>query len=117
MNCCHVSSPLPFIEETLSLCVHVQSLVETRKTKLPVNRTDVAPSPFSIALIFSSGTFLRMAGSNSAQYEDRGYILKIVQAITLALAFTLLGSRLYVRFKITKNPGWDDFFIVLAMVK
>ena len=58
-----------------------------------------------------------MAGLNSAPYEDRGYVLKIVQAITLALALTLLGSRLYVRFKITKNPGWDDFFVVLAMVK
>ena len=58
-----------------------------------------------------------MAESNSAQYEDRGNILKIVEAIMLALAFTILGSRLYVRFRITKNPGWDDFFIVLAMVK
>ena len=58
-----------------------------------------------------------MAGSDSAPYEDRSYILKIVETIALAFAFTLLGSRLYVRFKVTKNPGWDDFFIVLAMVK
>ena len=58
-----------------------------------------------------------MVEANSALHEDRGYILKIIQAITLALAFTLLGSRLYVRLKITKNPGWDDSFIILAMVK
>jgi len=47
---------------------------------------------------------------------DRGYILNIIQGIFLALAFASLAARLYVRTRITKNLGWDDFFIVLATV-
>ena len=57
-----------------------------------------------------------MAGSGPAPNDDRGYILVTIVAITLALALSLLCSRFYVRLKITKNPGWDDFFIVLAVV-
>ena len=57
-----------------------------------------------------------MAEPDSMLYENRSYILKIIQAFALSFAFTLLGSRLLVRFKITKSPGWDDFFIVIAMV-
>ena len=49
--------------------------------------------------------------------DDRGYILITIVAITLALALALLCSRFYVRIKVTKNPGWDDFFIVLAVVR
>lgn len=59
---------------------------------------------------------LEMPDSASAPYANRGYVLNVIEAITLALAFALLGSRLYVRTRITKNLGWDDFFIVLAMV-
>lgn len=58
-----------------------------------------------------------MADPNSVSYENRSYILIAIQAVTLTVAFTLLGSRLYVRFKITKSPGWDDLFIVIATVK
>ncbi|KAF4625684.1 hypothetical protein G7Y89_g12482 [Cudoniella acicularis] len=47
---------------------------------------------------------------------DRGYILNIIEGIFLALAFTSLAARIYVRTRVTKNLGWDDFFIVLATV-
>ena len=50
-------------------------------------------------------------------HDDRGYVLITIVAITLALALALLCSRFYVRIKITKNPGWDDVFIVLAIVR
>ncbi len=58
-----------------------------------------------------------MAASNSAPYSDRGYILITTMATTLALALALLSARLYVRIKITRNLGFDDFFIVLAMAR
>lgn len=53
---------------------------------------------------------------DSASNNNRAYQLITIVAITLALALSLLGSRFYVRMKITKNPGWDDFFIVLAVM-
>jgi len=55
-----------------------------------------------------------MAGPNPS--SDRGYILNVIQGIFLALAFTSLIVRMYVRIKVTRNLGWDDFFIVLATV-
>lgn len=55
-----------------------------------------------------------MAGTNLS--SDRGYILNVIQGIFLALAFTSLIARMYVRTKVTRNLGWDDFFIVLATV-
>ena len=58
-----------------------------------------------------------MAAPNSASYEDRGYVLCIIVGFTLALALALMCCRFYVRIKVTKNPGWDDIMIVLAMVR
>lgn len=57
-----------------------------------------------------------MAVSDAVPYDERGHVLIAIIAVTLALALSLLGFRLHVRMRITKNPGLDDFFIVLAMV-
>lgn len=33
------------------------------------------------------------------------------------LAWAAVGLRLYTRFKIVRAPGWDDFFIGIALVR
>ena len=58
-----------------------------------------------------------MAVPSSARDEDRGYVLCIIVAFTLTLALALICCRFYVRIKVTKNLGWDDVLIVLAMVR
>lgn len=33
------------------------------------------------------------------------------------LAWAAVGLRLYTRFRVVRVPGWDDLFIVLALVR
>lgn len=33
------------------------------------------------------------------------------------LAWAAVGLRLYTRFRVVRAPGWDDLFIVLALVR
>jgi hypothetical protein len=40
----------------------------------------------------------------------------IVELITLPLALLCLGLRLYVRIKIIRKTGWDDWLMVAAAV-
>ncbi len=48
--------------------------------------------------------------------DTRGPALVIVELITLPIAFVFLALRLYVRIKILRKTGWDDWIMVLAAV-
>lgn len=48
--------------------------------------------------------------------DTRGPALMIVELITLPLALLCLGLRLYVRIKIIRKTGWDDWLMVAAAV-
>lgn len=47
--------------------------------------------------------------------ENKGPIVKIVTWVfTITVLLTVL-LRLFARFRLTRTPGWDDFWIVIAM--
>ena len=47
---------------------------------------------------------------------NKGPIFLIVTLITATIALILVGLRMYVRTKIIRAVGWDDWMIILAMV-
>ena len=58
-----------------------------------------------------------MTELDSSSDASRGHILITLFAVTATIALILLCLRLFVRTKIMRSSlGWDDYFIVLAMV-
>lgn len=49
-------------------------------------------------------------------HEDLGPTLNAVGWTEAAIATILVGIRLFVRTKIVKHLGWDDYLMVLALV-
>ena len=47
---------------------------------------------------------------------NRGDIVIAIDVVFLGLALILVCLRVYVRTKINKSFGWDDFLIILALV-
>lgn len=47
---------------------------------------------------------------------DKGPIFLTVTLITATIALVVVGLRVYVRTKIIRAVGWDDWMIILAMV-
>ena len=48
---------------------------------------------------------------------SRGQGLLITQIVLVPLALLVLVARLYVRLYMVKRPGWDDWLMVMAMVR
>jgi len=48
--------------------------------------------------------------------QNQGPLVEAVTWVFTALALITVFLRLLVRLRLTHNPGWDDFWIVLAMV-
>ena len=48
--------------------------------------------------------------------QNRGPTVEIVTWIFTSIALITVFLRLLTRLRITRNPGWDDFWIGLAMV-
>jgi hypothetical protein len=48
--------------------------------------------------------------------DTRGPALVIVELITLSIALVILVLRLYVRIKIMRKTGWDDWLMVFSAV-
>lgn len=53
---------------------------------------------------------------NEINPETRGPAVVIANGIGLAVATIAVGIRIYTRVFITRNFGWDDTFILLALV-
>lgn len=49
--------------------------------------------------------------------ENRGPQLQAVCSTFVSLAFVSVLLRIYVRLRLVKAFGWDDWFMVLAMVR
>ena len=49
--------------------------------------------------------------------EDDGAVLIAVNGVTIGLGVALVSLRVYVRTRMKNNFGWDDFFIILALVR
>ena len=49
--------------------------------------------------------------------RDRGLDLVAVYAVSLAIASILVALRIYVRVTIIRKVWWDEFFIVLGLVR
>lgn len=45
-----------------------------------------------------------------------GRIIWILLLTLLTLSYVTVGLRLWVRYRITKSPGWDDAAMVLTLV-
>ena len=48
--------------------------------------------------------------------QNRGPTVEIVTWVFTSVALITVFLRLLTRLRITRNPGWDDFWIGLAMV-
>ena len=46
-----------------------------------------------------------------------GYHLIVLRSFLIVPATIIIALRLYTRARITRSPGLDDFFIVLALVR
>lgn len=53
---------------------------------------------------------------NYVNPESRGPGLTIIELIMLPLSLMFLGLRLYVRGRLLRKTGWDDWFMVIASV-
>jgi hypothetical protein len=50
------------------------------------------------------------------EMEDRGVGVSTVSLILGLIALVLVVFRFYTRFEVIHKPGWDDFFIAVALV-
>jgi hypothetical protein len=57
-----------------------------------------------------------MAIGASSDLFTLGRILNVLAFTLLILSYVTVGLRLWVRFRITKSPGWDDAAIVATLV-
>jgi hypothetical protein len=48
--------------------------------------------------------------------DYKGNLLRDLNASLIAISTVILGTRLYVRLVMTKNPGLDDIFAAVAWV-
>ena len=48
--------------------------------------------------------------------QNQGPKIMIVQWVMTAMALPIVGARIFGRFRITRNAGLDDLWIVIAMV-
>jgi hypothetical protein len=53
----------------------------------------------------------------SSPAEQRGQLTFALVVTLLALGYTTVGLRLWVRLRITKNPGWDDITMIITLVR
>lgn len=49
--------------------------------------------------------------------ESRGAEIIIVAWVFTGISIVVAGLRLFVKARISKELGWDDFFILLSMVR
>lgn len=57
--------------------------------------------------------------ASTAQIQELFALGKVVFVLSITLvvwAWLAVGLRLWVRFRITKSPGWDDAAIVATLV-
>lgn len=57
-----------------------------------------------------------MANTNKEELYALGHIIWILLLTLLTFGYVTVGLRLWVRFRITKSPGWDDATMVLTLV-
>ena len=48
--------------------------------------------------------------------QNQGPTVETVTWLFTSIALITVFLRLFTRFRLTRNPGWDDFWIALAMV-
>ena len=48
--------------------------------------------------------------------QNKGITVEIVTWVFTSLALITVFLRLFTRLRLTRTPGWDDFWIVLGMV-
>ncbi len=58
-----------------------------------------------------------MNNSTIQELIDLGYINRCLTWTFLILSYIAVSLRLWVRFRITKNPGWDDAAMVGTLVR
>jgi len=61
-------------------------------------------------------TFEDMANTNVQELILLGRIIWILLLTLLTLSYLTVGLRLWVRYRITKSPGWDDAAMVVTLV-
>lgn len=48
--------------------------------------------------------------------QNQGHTVEMVTWVFTSIALVTVFLRLLTRLRLTRNPGWDDFWVTLAMV-
>jgi hypothetical protein len=62
------------------------------------------------------GLLADMDGAKVHELFVLGRIIWVLVLTLLTLSYITVGLRLWVRFRITKSPGWDDAAMVATLV-
>lgn len=106
--CCKVSClpgpcflPVAIVGILLSIWVSVSSSDKTTNIIMQL------PPPAVLA---------KFPRPNYVNPETKGASLLITNVVMLSVSLVVVGIRIYTRLFISRNFGWDDFFILLAFV-
>jgi hypothetical protein len=53
---------------------------------------------------------------NYVNPEGRGRVTTIIAGVLSPITFFVIFARIWVRFYLQRNPGWDDWLMVVALV-
>jgi hypothetical protein len=54
--------------------------------------------------------------ANTVNPEGRGTVTSIIAGVLTPITFFMIFARLWVRFYLQRNSGWDDWLIVASLV-
>lgn len=49
--------------------------------------------------------------------QDISWVVLLVVILVLSLATIIVGMRIYTRIFLVKSLGWDDYFVVITLVR
>lgn len=76
----------------------------------------VLPQLLIIMQLVHADILANLTSRNDSNLETRGSEIVITNGVGLVIASIAVGIRIYTRVAITRNFGWDDIFILLALV-
>jgi hypothetical protein len=54
--------------------------------------------------------------ANTVNPEGRGTVTSIIAGVLSPFTFFVIFARLWVRFRLQRNAGWDDWLMIAALV-
>ncbi|KAI4268477.1 MAG: hypothetical protein L6R38_007832, partial [Xanthoria sp. 2 TBL-2021] len=107
---------LPFLTQSASIDLFPTPQVQLNKN-FPLPGPTQAVLPISISGMPKSGDPL--VYSHPPNYDNppsTAWMATVADSVGMALAIIVVAARCYTKFRITKAPGWEDHFSVIALI-